>query len=329
MARIILDDAAMRKPPAIGAMFGAGDATTFMGLPAATVAEATDAAAVLGASSATPYSAVGAYCRGGPSAIRAGAAPYAANLAHMDFDLGGAIFGDGGITAVDCGDVATDEADHAGSRDRIRAAVGTLLDRGVVPLLLGGDDSVPIPMLEAYAGRAPLTILQIDAHIDWREEVQGERLGLSSTMRRASEMPHVERIIEVGQRAIGSARVGDHADALAAGVAFVSARDLHAHGVAPVLDLIPPGSEIFVAFDVDALDPAIMPAVIGPAPGGLTYFQAVDLLTGAAGRGRIAGFDLVEFMAEHDRDGIGALTAARLTTVMLGLVARQSSAAKP
>jgi agmatinase len=308
-------------------MFGAVATTTFMGLPAATVAEADGIAAILGAASATPYAAVGAYCRNGPAAIRAAAAPYAANLAHMDFDLGGAIFGDGAVPAVDCGDVETDESDHAGSRDRIRAAVGTLLDRGLVPLVLGGDDSVPIPMLEAYAGRAPLTILQIDAHIDWREEVQGEHLGLSSTMRRASEMPHVERIIQVGQRAIGSARVGDHADALAAGVEFVSARDLHAHGVGPVLARIPRGSEIFVAFDVDALDPAFMPATIGPAPGGLTYFQAVDLLTGAAGRGRIAGFDLVEFMAERDQNGIGALTAARLTTVMLGLVARQAAAA--
>ncbi len=323
---MIPDDAGMSETPQIGAMFGAVDTSTFMGLPAATVAGATGSAAIIGAASATPYAAVGAYCRNGPAAIRAGAAPYAANLAHMDFDLGGSIFGDGGITAVDCGDVDTDEADHAASRDRIRAAVGTLLDRGLVPLMLGGDDSVPIPMLEAYAGRPPITILQIDAHIDWREEVQGERLGLSSTMRRASEMGHVERIIQVGQRAIGSARVGDHADALAAGVEFVSARDLHAHGVAPVLELIPRGSEVYVAFDVDALDPAIMPATIGPAPGGLTYFQAVDLLTGAAARGRIAGFNLVEFMAERDQAGIGALTAARLTTVMLGLVARQAAA---
>ncbi len=315
----------MSDIPAIGAMFGAVDTSTFMGLPAATFATATGSAAIFGAASATPYASVGAYCRNGPGAIRAGAAPYAANLAHMDFDLGGSIFPGGAVTAVDCGDVDTDESDHEASRDRIRAAVGLLLDRGVVPLLLGGDDSTPIPMLEAYAGRPPLTILQIDAHIDWRDEVQGERLGLSSTMRRASEMGHVERIIQVGQRAIGSARVADHADAVAAGVEFVSARDLHAHGVEPVLNLIPEGSEVFVAFDIDALDPAIMPATIGPAPGGLTYFQAVDLLTGAAARGRIAGCNLVEFMAENDRGGIGALNAARLATVMLGLVARQAA----
>jgi len=313
----------MREEPQIGAMFGAADVTTFMGLPAASVEDARGSAAILGATTATPYASVGAYCRGGPAAIRGGAAPYAANLTHIDFDLGGAIFPDGTVTAVDCGDVAIDEDDAAGNRDRIRQAVTTLLEGGLVPLVLGGDDSVPIPVLEAYAGRGPVTILQIDAHIDWRDEVQGERLGLSSTMRRASEMDHVGQIVQVGQRAIGSARVGDHADALAAGVQFVSARELAASGVAPVLDLLPAGSDVFIAFDVDALDPTTMPAAIGPAPGGLTYLQAVELLAGAAQRGRIVGFDLVEFMAERDRAGIGALTAARLVTVMLGLVARQ------
>ena len=106
----------------------------------------------------------------------------------------------------------------------------------------------------------------------------------------------------------------------------MSARDLHAHGVEPVLELIPRGSEMFVAFDVDALDPAIMPATIGPAPGGLTYFQAVDLLTGAAGRGRIAGLRPGGVHGRARPGGIGALTAARLTTVMLGPGGRQAAA---
>ncbi len=70
-------------------------------------------------------------------------------------------------------------------------------------------------MLEAFGARGKTyTILQIDAHIDWRDEVGGERLGLSSTMRRASEMQHVERIIQLGCRGIGSAREADLQDAL-------------------------------------------------------------------------------------------------------------------
>ena len=69
--------------------------------------------------------------------------------------------------------------------------------------MIGGDDLVPIPLFEAFAGRGSYTVLQIDAHIDWRDDVNGERLGLSSTMRRASEMGQIGRIIQVGQRGIG------------------------------------------------------------------------------------------------------------------------------
>ena len=108
---------------------------------------------------------------------------------------------------------------------------GQILDAGAVPILLGGDDSLPIPMLEAYAGRGRFTILQIDAHIDWRDEVQGERLGLSSGMRRASEMAHIERIIQVGQRGIGSARPSDLADARDWGVTFFPARGVAQAGI--------------------------------------------------------------------------------------------------
>lgn len=311
----------------IGSMFGGGDVSTFMGLPGcASVHEVEAEIALLGVPGATPYPSVGAYCADAPAAIRAAIAGYATTLAHHDFDLEGPLLGSNGARAVDCGDLPFDPADPAGNRTRIRAAVAALLDRGAVPVVIGGDDSVPIPVLQAYAGRGPFTILQIDAHIDWRDEVGGERFGLSSTMRRASEMAHIGELIQVGQRAVGSARPGDIADAKAAGVAFVPARAVHEDGIAPVLDLIPPGAEVIVAFDCDGLDPSIMPAVIGPAPGGLTFWQAIGLLHGLAGRARIAGFNLVEFMPARDQGGAGALVAARILANAVGLLARSRPA---
>jgi agmatinase len=68
-----------------------------------------------------------------------------------------------------------------------------------------------------------------------------------------------------------------------------------------------------------------MPAVIGRAPGGLTYWQAVDLLRGAAKRARIASFDLVEFMPSRDVDGLGALVAGRILATMVGVILRQAA----
>jgi agmatinase len=309
--------------PDLGTLFGAAETETFLGLPSAKNLEALAAKiAILGVPCATPYRSVGPYCAGAPSAIRAAIASYAANLHHVDFDLGGPIFPDA-VTAVDAGDLACSETDTAANRAAIRDAIATVLARRAVPIVIGGDDSVPIPVIEAFHNRGPVTIVQIDAHIDWREEVAGEHWGLSSTMRRASEMGHVERIVQVGQRAIGSARPGDFADAKAWGAVFVPARAVAEQGIAPVLDAVPAGAQVLVTLDCDGLDPTIMPAVIAPAPGGLSYWQAIGILRGIAARARIAAFDLVEFVPERDVAGLGALTAARIIVNVLGLLAPQ------
>jgi agmatinase len=241
----------------------------------------------------------------------------------VDFDLGGPVF-PGAVDAVDAGDLPQDDADPAGNRARIFGAVSQVLDRGGVPLLLGGDDSLPIPMIEAFGARGrSYTILQIDAHIDWRDEVGGERLGLSSTMRRASEMGHVEAIVQLGSRGIGSAREADLRDALDWGVEFVPAGEVARDGVWRAVDLIAPGSEVIICLDLDALDPTVMPAVIGRTAGGLSYWQVLELIGGVAEKARIAGIDMVEFMPGRDIDGMGAMVAAQLLAAVMGIVARQ------
>lgn len=309
----------------LGAMFGAGKVAGFMGLPQRRLDDLGDArVVVLGAPGCTPYPTVGHYCAGGPAAIRAGGAAYAANLAHMNFDLGGPVLPEG-VRAVDAGDLEMDARDGAANRDRLRAAIGRIVTAGAIPVLIGGDDSLPIPMLQALEGQGPLTIVQIDAHIDWRDEVGGERWGLSSTMRRAAEMGHVARIIQVGQRGIGSARPGDHQAALAAGVQFVPAREVAEHGIARALSMVPEGARVVICLDVDALDPAIMPAVIGRTAGGLGYWQVFELIAGVAAKARIVAFDMVEFMPERDIDGQGALVAAQLLAGTIGLIARQEA----
>lgn len=307
----------------LGEMFGAGGAATFFNLPEADWQGLAADIVLFGAAGATPYPSVGFYCSGGPQAIRAAGTAYGAAFAHQHFDLGGPVLPPG-IVAVDAGDLDQDPGDAAANRGRIRAATETILAAGAVPVLIGGDDSLPIPMLEGLErlGR-PLTILQIDAHIDWRDVVQGESLGLSSTMRRASEMGHVTRIVQVGQRGLGSARPEDVAAALAWGVTFVPASEVARQGLARAIALIPEGADVVICLDVDALDPGIMPAVIGRTAGGLSYWQVMDLVEGVAARARIAAFDMVEFMPERDIDGQGALLAAQLLAGVLGVIARQ------
>ena len=308
-------------------MFDADDSGTFLGLPSATPDDLQDAdIVVIGAPCATPYASVGPYCKDAPAAIRAASATYSGIRHHHNFDLDGPMLVNG-TTAADLGDVPWDDTAYEANRAAIRHTCETVLAVGAVPVVLGGDDSIPIPVLQAYAGHGPITVVQIDAHIDWRDEVQGERWGLSSTMRRAAEMSHIGEMIQVGRRGVGSARPEDLAAAEERGVHFFSAHDVHRLGVEQVLDRLPAGGDVFITVDVDGLDPSIVPGVIGPEPGGLTYFQAIEIIDGVADRARIAGFDLVEFVAERDVNGIGALTTFRLAAHAIGRISRQRAKA--
>ncbi|AGT11108.1 arginase family protein [Paracoccus aminophilus] len=315
----------------LGALFGAGsDKNSFLGLEEVRDLNAVSAPmALLGVPCATPYASVGAYCRNAPDAIRAATASFIANIDRHDFDIGGKVFPEPRLRAVDCGDLDYDETDSAANRDRIRTAVSTLISRGAVPLLVGGDDSIPVPMLEALNAKAEaegreLTIIQIDAHIDWREIHMGERYGLSSTMRRASELSQVKRIIQIGARGIGSGATEDYEAALAWGVHFVTAAQLHKIGAEAALASIPEGSDIVICIDADAFNSSDLPGVIARGPGGLEYYQVVDLIQTAAAKGRIKAMDFVEFMPERDIDGMGALTFARTIITAMGVIARQA-----
>lgn len=257
-------------------------------------------------------------------AIRAASQSEASLVEHWDFDLGGPLFDGGPVCCTDAGDVPTIMHDNAGNRARIEARTREVLALPAVPILIGGDDSVPIPFLSAFAGHGPIWILQIDAHIDWRDERFGERYGYSNPMRRASEMPHVAGMVQVGIRSVGSARRTEIEAARSFGSHLVTAREVHAQGVDAALRHIPDGARVVITLDCDGLDPGIMPGVAARTPGGLTYTQAIDLIAGVGKRARIAGFDLVELYPPADIDGLSALTAARLVVNAIGAVVRQA-----
>jgi len=304
----------------IGNLFGGDAGGGLFDVPRAEQGDVSGAdVVVMGAATATPYASVGAYCADGPAAIRA-AVGWPGMGEHHDFDVDGTLL-DGG-SAVDWGDLAIGD-DFAANRALIERSVRSVLDGGAAPVLLGGDDSIPIPALAAYEEHGPITILQLDAHIDWRDEVQGERYGLSSNMRRASEMPWVEHIVQVGARGSGSARPADVADADAWGVRLFPMRVVRRDGMQPVVDAVPAGARVYVALDIDALDPSIVPGVIGPAPGGFDYGTVVDLLEAVAAKADLVGFNLAEFAPAADIGNRGALVAARLAATAMGLMARQ------
>ena len=302
--------------------------STFLGLPAIGLEGLADArpdVAILGIPFGVPYPAPGlsAGSADAPDAVRARSQRLAHFADHHDFDLDAPMLAASPpLEIVDAGDVAGAAEDGAGNGARAESAVRAVLAAGAVPIVLGGDDSVPIPVLRAYAGGASLTVLQIDAHLDFRDQIGGVREGYSSPMRRAAEMDHVERIVQVGLRGVGSARVSDVADARAAGNLLVTARELRARGAAWLLEGLAPGASVFVAFDLDGLDPSVAPAVSGASPGGLSYDEAGDLLGGVADRCRVVGAAFTELVPALDVNGISALVVVRLVMRLLAGIDR-------
>ena len=220
------------------------------------------------------------------------------------------------------GDLDLVLSDAPGNRARITEAVREILEAGAVPVVLGGDDSVPIPVFGAYDGRGPLTVVQVDAHVDWGDVIQGNPFGYGSPMRRASEMPWITNMIQVGIRGLGSGTADQHDAARMWGSRIFTMHDIRRGGLGPALDSLPPGGDCFVTIDFDGLDPSVMPAVNMPTPGGLLYQDVLDLLHGVARRGRIVGATLVEFVpARDDPHGLAAMIAARIALSITGLIA--------
>jgi len=296
---------------------------TFLGLPAASpasLAEGSADVAILGIPFGVPYPKPGltAGCSDAPAAIRDRSRRLAHFADHHDFDLDGPMLvGSPPLRVVDGGDVEGTAEDGPGNSARAESAVRTILAGGAVPIVLGGDDSVPIPALRAYAGGVPFSVLQIDAHLDFRDEVGGVREGYSSPMRRAAEMDHVERVMQVGLRGVGSARSQDVADARTAGNLLVTARELRQRGVGWLLEQVPHGAPVFVALDLDGLDPSVAPAVSGVSPGGLSYDEAGDLIGGVAARCKVVGAAFTELVPALDANGVSALVVVRLVMRML------------
>ncbi len=242
---------------------------------------------------------------------------------HWDFDLGGPLLGDGGFTVADAGNLKTSSLDGNGNRHLIRQATAQIIGGGAIPVMIGGDDSTPIPFIEALAPLGPLTIIQIDAHIDWRDARRGEPMGYSSTMRRASELDHVANIIQVGIRGLGSARRAEVEIAKDWGAKTVTARELHRDGIKAVMKHLDSDANCMITFDCDGLDAGIMPAVMAPTPGGLSYTQSIDLIDAVIKKSKLVAFDMIEFVPERDLDGTAAITAARILANVLGCLARK------
>jgi len=302
---------------------------SFAGLPVCTRIEGLEAdIAILGLHYVSPYpqkltaAATRIARETAPEAIRLRSAVFIDHWEHYDFDFNDVLLANRQIRIVDCGDVDKPASGGAQDPERITAAVRTILKRGAMPIALGTDEGGFIPFVRAYNDYNALCVVHIDAHIDWRDERDGVRDGYSSGMRRASEMPWVTAMAQVGLRGIGSARQREIDDAVLFGSVFIPAREVHRQGIDACIDRIPTADHYLITIDTDALDTAIAPGVLFPTPGGLTFDETTELVRGVATKGSIAGISLFEVRPERDINGLTASTAAQLIVNFIGTLAR-------
>ncbi len=241
---------------------------------------------------------------------------------HYDWDLGGPLLDGRNVKVVDCGNVTADMRDPQAHYRRAEEAARRIFNAGTTLVTLGGDHGVPIPVLRALPRDETVTLVQIDAHMDWRDDVNGEPNGYSSPIRRASEMEWIGPIVQIGLRGVGSARTGEIEAAQAYGAELISAYEMHEIGIEAVLDRIPGNGPYYLTVDADGMDPSIMPAVTAPTPGGLTWVQLRALVHGLVRKGRVLGMDFVEVAPSRDHGNITLVHAERLLCNFIGACVR-------
>lgn len=259
-----------------------------------------------------------------PTAIRRESDGILIGLDHYDFDIGGTLFDGKDVRVVDVGDIVGDAQELGNHYPRAEKTVRRIIQSGALPIVFGGDHGIPIPVMRALdtIGET-ITLVQVDAHIDWRDNVNGVREGYSSPIRRASEMDHIGDIYQLGIRSSGSARTEEVEAALAYGSNIVTAYDIHDNGMQAVLDRIPDGGHYYLTVDLDGLDPSIAPAVMARTPGGLLYHHMRTLVQGLVKKGRMVGMDLNEIAPKYDLGGITCGVAGRMAMMYIGAAVRE------
>lgn len=219
---------------------------------------------------------------------------------------------------VDCGDVDIVPLLWEDNFSRVTQSLTSMLKRKVLPFVLGGDHSISFPVVRAFEALGPVTVVQFDAHMDYRDEVLGVRYGHGNVMRRVSELSFVEQIISIGIRSLRNRRE-DYEANQADGNVIIPAWDVHA-SLDHALACMPNNRNVYVTFDIDAMDAGIAPGTGTPEVGGLNFEQARAILEVVCKNNRIVGLDLVELNPSLDPTQITALLAVQILMEVAGFL---------
>lgn len=286
---------------------------TFMRLPQATRLDGLDVAVV-----GVPMD-IGTSWRSGtrfgPKQVRAESAmirPYNMGTGAAPFDS---------LQVADVGDVAINTFSLSQSLEIIENSYKAILEHNVIPMGIGGDHSITLPILRAMADKhGPLALVHVDAHADVNDDMFGEKETHGTVFRRAYEEGLIvpKKTFQIGIRGSGYAAT-DFTEARGWGFRQYPAETLWHKSLTAIGDEIRDEigtTKTYVTYDIDSLDPAYAPGTGTPEIGGLTTPQALQLIRALKGL-NIVGCDLVEVSPPYDSSGNTALTGANLLYELL------------
>lgn len=221
----------------------------------------------------------------------------------------------------DTGDVATNPYNLTDAIARIERHYDALLAHGVIPVSMGGDHTIVLPILRAIARRhGPVGLVHVDAHTDINDTMFGEAVAHGTPFRRAVEEGLLDgpRVVQIGVRGTGYA-ADDFDWSRRQGFRVVQVEECWHRSLTPLMAEVRRqlgAGPVYLSFDIDGLDPAYAPGTGTPEIAGLTTVQGVEIIRGCQGLD-LVGADLVEVAPIYDPSGATALTAANLLYEML------------
>ncbi|KQZ48476.1 agmatinase [Rhizobium sp. Root149] len=228
---------------------------------------------------------------------------------------------------ADVGDVAVNPIDLMDGLRLIENGISAIVEKGALPLAVGGDHLTTLPVLRAVAKNGPVGLIHFDAHSDTNDTYFGDnRYTHGTPFRRAIEEGLLDpaRMVQIGIR--GSVYGSDeHAWALKQGVRIIYMEEFVARGALEVMEearAIVGGHATYVTFDIDSIDPSMAPGTGTPEIGGFTTREAQQLLRMLDGL-NLVGADVVEVAPPFDLNGMTSIVGATVMFELLCILARQ------
>jgi agmatinase/guanidinopropionase len=294
------------------------DIPTFMRLPASRNLEGIDVAIV-----GIPFDSGTTYRSGtrfGPRKIRE------SSLLLWGFNRVLNVFPTEELKIVDYGDVEVVPVDITATMEQITAELKNILQEDVTAIALGGDHSISLPLLRAYASKfGKLAVIHFDSHPDtWDMEFENQPYSHDTPFRRAIEEKLIDTngYIQIGIRGPTSGQ-NDLSEAKEMGAKIVTIEHVFEMGIPSVIDKIRTtigDRPVYVSLVIDSVDPAFAPGTGTPEVGGLSSYQILQLVRGLQGL-NIVGFDLVEVSPPYDHGDITSILAANLAFEFISLLA--------